>query len=134
MWYGWKTVSCHWEVSYNPTFAFKPVSLWIIKSDSSSKEMMLLTPFCGFFKLPYGCLEVGGRSIKFKQELHWDFRQSLQTWPGTFVSQFQSLPFKFKRKKGQQEVHPENVITIYKKKKFISYVKFNLNQRRELEI
>lgn len=34
----------------------------------------------------------------------------------------------FKKKKGQQELHPENVIVINRKKQFIPYVKFNLNQ------
>lgn len=35
---------------------------------------------------------------------------------------------KFKKQKGQQELHPENVIVINSKKQFMPYVKFNLNQ------
>lgn len=54
------------------------------------------------------------------------FQTVLQTWLGNFVSQFQSLPFKFKRKKGQQRDNPENVIISIRKRN--SYHMLNLTQ------
>ena len=78
-----KLLSCHWEMSYNSTFTFNPVSLWIIKSDSSSKEMVSITHSVAILT-PTCCLEVKDKWGEFKQKLCWDFREAL----GNFVSKF----------------------------------------------
>lgn len=83
LWKGWKTLSCHGAMSSNPIFAFTPVSLWIIKSDSSSKEMVSITHSVAILA-PTCCLEVKGKWGDFKQKLCWGFRQALSN----FVSKF----------------------------------------------
>lgn len=132
LWYGWKTLSCHWEVSYNPTFSFDPVSLWIIKSDSSSKEMVLLTQFCGYFnshKLPWDRRQVN--KIQAEVGLRFQTIVTIDIVLLILFQVFQCLPFK--RKKGSKKFILRNAIAITKKK-FIPHVKFNLNQLGELEI
>lgn len=76
------------------------------------------------FSLPHVAL----RWKTSEENLSWSYAEISGSPLVIWSPNFQCLLFK--RNKTQWEIHPEKVIAINSKRKFIPYVKFNLNQLR----